>query len=92
MEKIFRRQRTEIGGGLFDLARGVILFSARTLQNEHFKRGKLRLTDPVENYIPGFKNWESKEGKTKRTIRISHLMTHTSGLPAYAPVAELQKR
>lgn len=56
------------------------------------ERGKLRLTDPVENYIPGFKNWESKDGKTKRTIRISHLMTHTSGLPAYAPVAELQKR
>lgn len=56
------------------------------------ERGLIKLSDPVENYIPGFRNWESKENNRKRTIRISHLLTHTSGLPAYAPVDELQKR
>ena len=55
------------------------------------ERGLIKLSDPVENYIPGFRNWESKENNRKRTIRISHLLTHTSGLPAYAPVDELQK-
>lgn len=56
------------------------------------ERGKLRLTDPVENYIPGFRNWEGGDGKSARPILIIHLMTHTSGLPAYAPAEELRKR
>ena len=53
-------------------------------------RGKLRLLDPVSLYIPHFKNWESEDGKEKKVIRIADLMTHTSGLPPYAPVAELE--
>lgn len=55
------------------------------------EQGKLRLDDAVENFIPGFKNWTSKDGKRSRTIRVRHLLTHTSGLPPYAPVAEVQK-
>ena len=56
------------------------------------ERGKLRMLDPVSLYIPGFKNWESEDGKEKKVIRIADLMTHTSGLPPYAPVAELEKQ
>lgn len=56
------------------------------------ERGKIRMLDPVSLYIPGFKNWESEDGKEKKVIRISDLMTHTSGLPPYAPVAELEKQ
>ena len=56
------------------------------------ERGKIRLSDAVENFIPGFKNWTSANGKDHTTIRIRHLLTHTSGLPPYAPVAELQKK
>ena len=55
------------------------------------ERGKLRMLDPVSLYIPHFKNWESEDGKEKKVIRIADLMTHTSGLPPYAPVAELEK-
>ena len=43
------------------------------------ERGQLRLTDRVSLYIPGF----------SEDIRITDLMTHTSGLPSYAPVKEL---
>ena len=56
------------------------------------ERGKIRLLDPVSRYIPGFKDWESKDGKDKKVIRITDLLTHSSGLPPYAPAAELEKK
>lgn len=56
------------------------------------ERGQIRLLDPVSLYIPGFKNWTSEDGKETKTIRIADLLTHTSGLPPYAPVAELEKK
>lgn len=56
------------------------------------EQGKLRMLDPVSRYIPGFKDWESADGKEKQTIRIQDLMTHTSGLPPYAPVAKLTEQ
>lgn len=56
------------------------------------ERGKIRLLDPVSRYIPGFKDWESEDGNDKKVIRITDLLTHSSGLPPYAPAAELEKR
>ena len=42
-------------------------------------QGKLKLDDPVENYIPEFKNIKYPyKGSPKITIR--HLLTHTSGI------------
>lgn len=52
------------------------------------ERGQLRLVDKVNLFIPNFKEWT---GKNKKDIRVIDLMTHTSGLPAYAPVAQLEK-
>ena len=46
------------------------------------EEGKLRMLDAVNRYIPGFEDWKDEQGETT-TIRIQHLMTHTSGLPAY---------
>lgn len=51
-----------------------------------FDDGKLKLDDPVEKYIPAFKDMkvynkeqtETHDAKTKMTIK--HLLTHTSGL------------
>lgn len=40
--------------------------------------GKLLLSDPVSRYLP---EWEPRP-----EVTIRHLLTHTSGLPAYAPV------
>ncbi|HCE47948.1 MAG TPA: esterase, partial [Prevotellaceae bacterium] len=45
------------------------------------EQGRIRLTDPVSLYIPGFRNWTSSDGKDWTTIRLHHLMTHSSGLP-----------
>jgi len=54
------------------------------------EQGKLRLMDDVALYIPDFKGWTDSLGR-KSPIRIVHLLTHTSGLPPYAPVDELKK-
>lgn len=56
------------------------------------ERGKLRLKDAVNKYIPGFENWVPKDGGEATTIRIEDLLTHTSGLPPYAPTATLVKQ
>ena len=56
------------------------------------ERGKIRLSDAVSVYVPGFQNWVSEDGKEKKTIRVADLLTHTSGLPSYGPTAELEKQ
>jgi CubicO group peptidase (beta-lactamase class C family) len=53
------------------------------------EQGKIRLTDNVSMYIPGFKGYENPEGGRPTDIRIVDLLTHSSGLPPYAPAAEL---
>ena len=45
------------------------------------EEGKFRMLDAVSRYVSGFENWKDESGEA--TIRIHHLMTHTSGLPAY---------
>ena len=56
------------------------------------ERGKIRLSDAVSVYLPGFQNWTSEDGKEKKTIRVADLLTHTSGLPSYGPTSELEKQ
>ena len=53
------------------------------------ERGQLRLLDKVNLFIPSFQGWTNKDGT--KDIRIIDLMTHTSGLPAYGPVAQMLK-
>lgn len=51
------------------------------------ERGKLGLTDPVARYVPEF----AAHGKDK--VLVSHLFTHTSGLPDMPPGnAELRRK
>lgn len=50
-----------------------------------YERGELDLESPVSAYLPGF---DDRGG----SIRVKHLLTHTSGLPAYASVTELSRR
>jgi len=53
------------------------------------EQGKVRLTDNVSMYIPEFKGYvDSLTGKTI-DIRVIDLLTHSSGLPPYAPTDEL---
>lgn len=53
------------------------------------ERGQLRLIDKVNLYISDFKPWS--EGKETKDIRVIDLMTHTSGLPSYAPTIKIEK-
>lgn len=55
------------------------------------ERGELRMLDKVNLFIPNFNPWIDEKGN-KKDIRVVDLMTHTSGLPPYASVAELQKK
>lgn len=53
------------------------------------ERGQLRLLDKVDLFIPNFEPW--RDGKDKKDIRVIDLMTHTSGLPSYAPINKAEK-
>ena len=76
---------------IFDMASCSKSMSTAISVMQLCENGMLRLTDPVANYIPDFCNWKDGEGNTA-TIRIQHLLTHTSGLPAYASVESLKKK
>lgn len=56
------------------------------------ERGKIRLTDNVSMYIPGFQPWIDSATGRKIEIRVIDLLTHTSGLPPYAPVQEIVEK
>jgi serine-type D-Ala-D-Ala carboxypeptidase len=48
------------------------------------ERGQLRLTDRVSDYVPNFRCFKKPDSTWAENARIWHLLTHTSGLPAYA--------
>ncbi|MFA6335185.1 MAG: serine hydrolase [Bacteroidales bacterium] len=53
------------------------------------EQGRVRLTDNVAMYIEGFKGYvDSITGETVN-IRVIDLLTHSSGLPPYAPTEKL---
>jgi CubicO group peptidase (beta-lactamase class C family) len=66
---------------IFDLASLTKVVSTATSILMLTERGKIRQEDPVSLYLPDFKD----------DIKIKHLLTHTSGLPSYAPVDSLEK-
>ena len=76
---------------MFDMASCSKAMSTAICVMQLCEQGKLRLTDPVSNYIPGFANWKDKSGD-EEVIRIQHLLTHSSGLPAYASVDALERK
>lgn len=47
------------------------------------ENGKIRLTDPVQMYLPGFQQWIEPETGEKVSITIADLLSHSSGLPPY---------
>lgn len=47
--------------------------------------GKVKIEDPVEKYIPEFKNIKFKGESPKSPITIRQILSHTSGLPFSTP-------
>jgi CubicO group peptidase (beta-lactamase class C family) len=57
--------------------------------------GKLGLNDPVERYLPAFKEQKFKTPAgdlVHRPFTVRHLLTHTSGLPSNSPLRKLPYR
>lgn len=47
------------------------------------ENGKVRLTDPVQMYIPGFQQWTDPETGRKTPVRVQDLLSHSSGIVSY---------
>lgn len=62
---------------LFDLASLTKPVVVGTLCMQFVESGKLSLDTPAEKYLPEFK---------QKGVTLKHLLTHTSGLPAWLPV------
>ena len=62
---------------LFDLASLTKPIVVGTLCMQLVERGRLSLNTPAEKYLPEF---------TQTGVTLKHLLTHTSGLPAWLPV------
>lgn len=76
---------------IFDMASCSKAISTATCTMILLQEGKIRLMDPVKHYLPEFLNW--KDGTNdEETIRIIHLLTHTSGLPSYTSPEPLAKK
>lgn len=77
---------------IFDLASVSKPLGAGISTMQLIERGKLRLTDEVKMYIPGFRGYIDSVSGKETSIRIIDLLTHSSGLPPYAPVEVLVKK
>jgi len=77
---------------VFDLASVSKPVGTATSIMQLVENGKLRLTDPVSMYIPGFLPWVDPETKRSVEIRIIDLLTHTSGLPSYITATLLTEK
>jgi len=73
-------------GTIFDLASMTKPIATATSIMILRDRKKIELDDYVSKYLPAF------ACKGKEEARIEHLLTHTSGLPAYTNAAELKEQ
>jgi len=77
---------------IFDLASLTKPLATATSALILIERGKLRLLDKVKDFFPEFIPWQQDSTDSKSDIRLIHLLTHTSGLPPYAPVNEVKEK
>jgi CubicO group peptidase (beta-lactamase class C family) len=74
-------------GTLYDLASLTKVVATTTMAMILVDEGKLDLEQPVQELLPGF------QGAGKEAVTVRHLLTHSSGLPALAPLyQEIQGR
>ncbi len=72
---------------LYDLASLTKVVAPTTMAMILVDEGKLDLEQPVQELLPGF------QGPGKEAVTVRHLLTHSSGLPALAPLyQEIQGR
>ena len=76
-----KKMRTNM---MFDLASVTKPVATATSAMVLCERGQLRLTDRVSDYLRSFSRYKKPDSTWADEARIWHLLTHTSGLPAYA--------
>jgi CubicO group peptidase (beta-lactamase class C family) len=76
---------------LFDLASLTKPVATATSIMILVERGKLSLHDRVRDYVPEFSVYEDEKGQKGEEARLWHLLTHTSGLPAYTSAEEVAR-
>lgn len=72
---------------VFDLASVTKVVGTTTAVSLLLDDARLRLEDPVGRHLPAWRNRPAGED-----IRLHHLLTHTSGLPAYLSVGPLAEK
>lgn len=65
---------------LYDLASMTKVVGLTTLVMQGIEEGKLDLDAPIQRYVPAF------QGAHKDSVTLRHLLTHSSGLPAWRPL------
>jgi len=65
---------------LYDLASLTKVVATTTVVVRLLEAGKIGLDDPVRRHLPGF------GGGGREKVTIEHLLTHSSGLPAWRPL------
>lgn len=71
---------------LFDLASLTKVVATTPVAMIMLERGLFRLDDPVAMFLPDFAGEADDSGgaaEMRRKVRLRHLLTHTSGLPAF---------
>lgn len=76
-------------GTIFDLASLTKPVATATAVMKLLEQGRLRLSDPISDYVPEYSRFYGAEVADEEQPRIVDLMTHTAGLPFYLPVDQL---
>lgn len=91
-KSVFPKTEPMTENTVFDLASCSKVVGTAISINQLLEQGKIRLTDKVEMYLPGFQPYTDPKTGEKVDIRIVDLLTHSSGLPAYvAPEVVIKK-
>lgn len=77
---------------IFDLASLSKCMGTTLAAMQLIEGGYIRLTDPVNKYIPEFKPWVDPATGEKVDIIIRDLMTHSSGIDAYYDAGKFVQR
>jgi len=70
---------------LFDMASLTKPIATATSIMILVEQGRVSLDEKVKDYVPDFCPYVDATGKPAEDARLWHLLTHTSGLPPYAP-------
>ena len=73
---------------LYDLASLTKIVGTTSVVLTLVRDGKLALTDPVSKYVPEFltAGKDATDRRRRARVTIEHLLTHSSGLPAWEPL------